>query len=260
LIAEHNFIIGRSTIVRYYWLLLAILMLATFANAQGPECTDSDCRRGNTIECNPLYDTWGAGAAPAQEAANIPAASSNAAVKPWAFSLTTAGYIVPRGESYVSPDFTADRGALHLEARYNNEAVETGSLWAGYNLKTGEKLVLNVTPMIGSVFGKLNGLAPGYLFTLTYKRVLLYSNGEFVFDVQNRGRGFFYNWDEITYSPLKWLQVGFVSQRTRAYHTSLNIQRGVLVGFTYKKVNFTTNVFNFGWTTPTEVLSLGFNF
>jgi hypothetical protein len=59
---------------------------------------------------------------------------------------------------------------------------------------------------------------------------------------------------------LEWLQLGLVSQRTRAYHTSLDIQRGVLVAFTYKKVNFTTNVFNFGWTVPTEVLSLGLNF
>jgi hypothetical protein len=25
-------------------------------------------------------------------------------------------------------------------------------------------------------------------------------------------------------------------------------------------MNFTTTVFNFGWTTPTEVLALGFNF
>jgi hypothetical protein len=59
---------------------------------------------------------------------------------------------------------------------------------------------------------------------------------------------------------LSWLQVGLAAQRTRVYQTSLDVQRGVLLGFTYKKVNFSTTVFNFGWTTPTEVLSLGFNF
>jgi len=86
------------------------------------------------------------------------------------------------------------------------------------------------------------------------------SNGELLIETKHSGHRFFYSWDQITYSPLKWLQLGLVSQRTRAYHTSLDVQRGVLVGFTYKKVNFTTNIFNFGWKEPTEVLSLGLNF
>jgi hypothetical protein len=191
---------------------------------------------------------------------SAPTASSNSTAHPWVYSLATSGYIVPDSESYVSPDFSADRGRLHLEARYNNEALKTGSLWAGYNFSVGKKLVLDATPMVGGVFGNLNGIAPGYLITLTYKRVQLYSNGEYVIDAQNRSGSFFYCWNQITYSPLSWLQVGLAAQRTRVYETSLDVQRGVLVGFTHKKVNFTTTVFNFGWTTPTEVLSLGLSF
>ncbi len=217
---------GRMTFKQHLWALAVMALLTGSGVAQGP----------------------------------APAASSSASPNPWAFSLTTSGYIVPDGPSYVSPDFSADRGWLHLEARYNYEALETGSLWAGYNFTSGKKVVLDLTPMVGGVLGSLKGIAPGYLITLTYKRVQLYSNGEYVFDTQNRGRSFFYNWNQITYSPLKWLQLGLVSQRTRTYHTSLDVQRGVLAGFTYKRVNFTTNVFNFGWTRPTEVLALGFNF
>jgi len=53
---------------------------------------------------------------PAQRAPDNapPPASSNAAPNPWAFSLTTSGYVVPGGESSVSPDFSANRGRLHL--------------------------------------------------------------------------------------------------------------------------------------------------
>jgi hypothetical protein len=188
------------------------------------------------------------------------AASSPPTPNPWAFSLVTSGYIVPDGQSYASPDFSADRGWLHLEARYNSEALKTGSLWAGYNFSVGKKLVLNATPMLGGVFGDLNGIAPGCLLTLSYKRVQLYSSDEYVFDIQNHDDNYFYTWSQITYSPLHWLQLGVVSQRTRTYQTGLDVQRGVLVGFTYKKVNFTTNIFNFGWSTPTEVLALGLNF
>ena len=201
------------------------------------------------------------GSALAQQTTDsAPTASSNSTSSPWVYSLSTSGYIVPDSESYVSPDFSADRGRLHLEARYNNEALKTGSLWAGYNFSVGKRLVLDATPMVGGVFGTVNGIAPGYLITLTYKRIQLYSNGEYVIDAQNRSSSFFYCWNQITYSPLNWLQVGLAAQRTRVYQTSLDVQRGILLGFTYKKVTFSTTVFNFGWTTPTEVLSLGFSF
>lgn len=243
------------------WLLTAALMLAMRAYAQQSQIL-ADVKSGTPtlLNVDANRDINPTLVLTQETSANTPAVPAKSTPDPWAFSLTTNGYIVPGGPSYVSPDFSADRGWLHLEARYNDEALQTGSLWVGYNFEAGKKLVLDVTPMVGGVFGKLNGVAPGYEITLTYKRVQLYSNGEYVFDTQDRGGSFFYNWNQITYSPLKWLQVGLVSQRTRVYHTSLDIQRGVLAGFTYKKVNFTVNVFNFGWTTPTEVLALGLNF
>jgi hypothetical protein len=72
----------------------------------------------------------------AQEATDsAPAASSNSTPNPWAFSLVTSGYIVPDSQAYVSPDFSADRGWLHLEARYNNEALKTGSLLGRFQLQ-----------------------------------------------------------------------------------------------------------------------------
>ena len=51
-----------------------------------------------------------------------PAAPKN----PWAFSLITDGYIIPNQDGYASPNFTADHGWLHLEARYNYENLRTG--------------------------------------------------------------------------------------------------------------------------------------
>ena len=42
-----------------------------------------------------------------------PAPPSEITPTRWTYSLTTSGYIVPGGQSYVSPDFTADRARLH---------------------------------------------------------------------------------------------------------------------------------------------------
>jgi hypothetical protein len=189
-----------------------------------------------------------------------PQQSDEADSDAWSFAVAGYGYIIPDDQSYFSPTFRADRNWVHLEARYNYEDRQTGSLWVGYNLSLGEKLVLEATPMVGGIFGNTTGVAPGYLFTLSYKKISLYSEGEFVFDTKNSGGNFFYNWNELTYSPTEWFRVGLASQKTRASQTPLDVQRGFFAGFSYKKVDFTTYVFNAGWTDPTVVLAMGFKF
>jgi len=178
----------------------------------------------------------------------------------WAFSAYVYGFFVPESRDYVNPNFTADHGWLHLEARYNYEALETGSLWVGYNLSFGEKLVLDIAPMLGGVFGDLTGVAPAYNLSLSYKRFTLSSQGEYVFDTGDSSKNFFYTWSELSYSPLDWLRAGLAIQRTKAYKSELDIQRGFLVGVSYKRIDFTTYVFNLGWTDPTVVLAMGLNF
>jgi len=167
--------------------------------------------------------------------------------------------VIPNGQSYASPTFATDHGWLHLEARYNYENQETGSLWAGYNLSAGQNLVLEATPMLGAVFGKTNGIAPGCKFSLAYKRLELLSEIEYVFDLSNNDR-FLYSWNELVYSATDWFHAGLVSQRTRAYQTPLDVQRGFSVGVSYKKADFTTYIFNAGWTDPTVVMALAFKF
>jgi len=98
----------------------------------------------------------------------------------WSFSLATYGYLVPRDDAYASPIFTADRGWLHLEARYNYENQETGSLWLGYNFVVGNEVIFNATPIVGAVFGKTNGIAPGCELSLACKRIKLSSEIEYL--------------------------------------------------------------------------------
>jgi len=178
----------------------------------------------------------------------------------WQLNLTTDGYIVPNEQGYVSPTFSASRGWLHLEARYNYENLRTGSLWFGYNFSAGKTVVLNVTPMVGGVFGRTNGIAPGCEASLTYKKFALSISNEYVLDTGDKAGNFYYSWPELTYSPVDWFKVGLVAQRTKAYHTSLDTQRGFLVGVSHKKLEFTTYIFNVGWTDPTAVLELGVTF
>jgi hypothetical protein len=189
-----------------------------------------------------------------------PALSKEVDEKAWSFSASASTYIVPDFQEYVQPTFTADRGWLHLETRYNYENLETGSAWVGYNFGGGEKLEWEITPMLGGVFGNTTGIAPGYKFAVNYWKFELSSEGEFVFDVGTSEGSFFYTWSELSISPVDWFRFGLVGQRTRAYQTDVDIQRGLLVGFSYKKIDFTTYVFNLDRDKPTWVFSVGVSF
>src|SRR4051812_1430555 len=169
-----------------------------------------------------------------------PALSEEAEEKAWSFSASASIYVVPNDQEYVQPTFTADRGGLHLEARYNYENLETGSAWVGYNFSGGKALEWTFTPMLGGVFGNTTGIAPGFKGSLSWWKLELSSEGEFVFDAGTSEGNFFYTWSELSISPVDWFRFGLVGQRTRAYQTDVDIQRGLLVGFSYKTVGFTT--------------------
>jgi hypothetical protein len=184
----------------------------------------------------------------------------DAADKSWSFGASIYGYIVPDSREYAQPTVTADHGRLHLEARYNYEALETGSVWVGCNFGAGEKLAWEFTPMLGGVFGNTRGIAPGYEGSLSWWKLELYSEGEYLVDTENSSDSFFYNWSELTLSPLDWFKFGMVTQRTRLYQTDRDIQRGVLVGLMFKHIDLTAYVLNPDESRPTFVLAAAFHF
>jgi hypothetical protein len=174
----------------------------------------------------------------------------------WSVSASAYTYLVPDDRNYVQPTITADRSRLHLEARYNYEDLHTSSAWVGYKFSAGEKLALEFTPIIGGVFGQTRGIAPGYKLSITYGRLDFYSESEYVLDADDSSENFFYTWSELALSPTDWLRGGLVAQRTKAYETDLDIQRGLLVGVTYERVDLTTYVFNIGRDDLTTVFAV----
>jgi hypothetical protein len=84
----------------------------------------------------------------------------------WEFSLSTFTYLAQHERDYVNPNFSADYGRLHLEARYNYEALKTGSVWIGYNFRRftiAKDLEINATPMLGGVFWRYHRCRSGLL-------------------------------------------------------------------------------------------------
>ena len=106
--------------------------------------------------------SMGAQTTPNAPQVSTPARTAAPEGRDWSFYASSYSYIVPDGGSYLQPTVTADRGRLHLEARYNYEALETGSVWVGCNFSGGGQLAWEFTPMLAGVLGKNSGAAPGF--------------------------------------------------------------------------------------------------
>jgi len=178
----------------------------------------------------------------------------------WECSLSTSTYLVQNGRDYVNPNLVADRDWLHLEARYNYESIKTGSLWLGYNFSFGKKLAFEVTPMFGGVFGDITGIAPGYTISISYEPIEFSSQGEYFFDAGNRSGDFFYSWSELSCSPRTWFRAGIVVERTKAFGSPSDIRPGPLIGFKYKKVDFTTYWLSPGSRDAAFIFTVALNF
>ena len=197
----------------------------------------------------------------APDSGDVPSPPSAASAPGWAFSATGMYYFPPDEDNFLLVIATADRGSLHLEARYNYEALDTGSLFAGWTFSGGDKLTYELTPMLGAVFGDTRGIAPGFEASLAYGIADFYIEAEYLHDSENHEDSYTYAWSELGFSPLEWLRFGLVGQRTRVYSSDLDIQRGGFAQIISGKVTLGLYVFN-----PTDsadrvsILSLGAEF
>ena len=205
-----------------------------------------------TAACAPVL----ASGARAQDLAGAGAALPLPEQPGWLFDLALYQYFVPGDADYLQPTLTADRGRLHLEARYNYEDFDTASVWAGYNLGFGDELSLELTPMLGAAFGDTFGALLGYRGALDWGRFELYSEGEYLHDLDDSSDSYFFTWSELTVSPVDGLRAGLAVQRTRVYESELNVQRGLLLGLDFERVSFTVNVFNPDRDDPVWVVAL----
>jgi hypothetical protein len=176
---------------------------------------------------------------------------------PWTWSIT--GYTVnpPDDDSYVSTIVRADRGALHLEGRYQYEALDTGSLWIGRNFEFTDEVTMLVTPMIGAVFGDVDGAALGVEADATWKRVSFYIESEYLFDFADPDDNYLFSWSELSFTAPEWLRYGLVGQRTRVFDQELSVDRGFLLGVELERISATFYWFNPDRDDPYAAFTLG---
>jgi hypothetical protein len=177
----------------------------------------------------------------------------------WSINSDNYFYFIPN-DFFFLPVLRGDNGKLHVEARYNYESLQTFSGWLGYNFNGGSKVEYAITPMIGLAIGDTRGIAPGLEATVDYKKFELYSEAEYLFDLNEGSDSYFYNWTDLTFSPKDWLWFGISGQRTRVYQTSLDIQRGITVGGGSDRWELNGYLFNIGTEDLLGIAGLSFHF
>jgi len=175
----------------------------------------------------------------------------------WSFSASLAWYFVPDQKNYPQPTVTADRGPLHLETRYNYEALRTVSIFIGWNFELGETVKLGITPMVGTLVGDSGGPALGLQLTLGWGPLGFTFQGEYVDDRLGEAGTFLYAWSELEVRPWEWLRAGMVIQRTRVFHTPREVMLGPLVGVTIWKLDASVYWLGPGGSGQFVVASLG---
>jgi len=163
----------------------------------------------------------------------------------WAYSATGMYYALPDQSDFLLAIATAERGPLHLEARYNYEALDSGSIFAGWKFSGGDKLTYDLTPILGVVFGAKQGIAPGLEASVVYGITDFYTEAEYVYDTEVSDDSYTYAWSELGFSPREWVRFGLVGQRTRLYNSDRDIQRGGFAQLiTHRKMTLGLYIFN----------------
>jgi hypothetical protein len=158
------------------------------------------------------------------------------AALPWEFGASAFVFLPPDDDTFVSPIVDADRGALHLEVRYNYEDLETGSAFVGRTIPfKSEDVSGSVVPIVGLVLGNTAGIAPGVNIDLSWGRFAFTDETEFVITLPDFDESFLYSWIEATLEPVRGLRVGIAAQRTKLPEVGLALRRGPMLSLSTER-------------------------
>ncbi len=186
---------------------------------------------------------------------------ASAPAKPsWEFAISAYPTVVRGGENYTSAIAVADRGPLHLEARYNYESVGARSAFVGWTFSGGEAITWELTPLLGGAWGTTQAFVPALEASVAWKQFDFYIEAEYVRDSNQRTDSYFYAWSELGFRPVDWLRVGIAGQRTKTYSNERDIQRGPFAQMTWGPVTIGGYWFNPGSNDQVFVGMIGATF
>lgn len=147
----------------------------------------------------------------------------------WSASLQTFYQDPPHGDGYLSGILGADRGQLHVEARWAYEDRDTASLFVGWTIPFEGDVHGSIRPMLGYAFGQTDGIVPAVSLDVGWNKLRFTSDAEYLLATSSDSQDFIYSWSELTWAFSDRFSAGLVAERTNAFEQDLTIDRGFLV-------------------------------
>lgn len=159
-------------------------------------------------------------------------------------ALTGYYTALPDQPNYGMAIGSLEVGSVRLEGRYNYEARASASAFIGWKFSGGKEVAWTVTPLIGTLFGRVQGTVPGLEVSVSWKSLDFYTEAEYVLDRQDSNDNYAYAWSELGWKPVEWLRVGLVGQRTRVVNNGRDFQRGLLAQAFFGPATLSAYAFN----------------
>lgn len=179
--------------------------------------------------------------------------------KAWEFSSELSLYLLS-DDSFLLPILTLDKDRIHFEGRYNYEDFETLSLFVGYNFSFGEKLPITITPMLGGATGNTRAVIPALEFSVTYKNLTIYSEQEYLLDLNDKTGDFYYQWTDLSYSFTDWMSTGLSLQRTKLFESETDLDHGLLLALGKELLTLSGYYYNFDTDEPFGIVTINSTF
>jgi hypothetical protein len=166
----------------------------------------------------------------------------------------------PHADDYLTAVLQADRGQLHLEARWAYEARDTASIFGGWTLPIEGNVHGQVTPMLGLAGGDSDGIVPAFRLGLEVGHLGFTTETEYFIGTSNGSDDFLYSWNELTWSFSDKISAGIVGQRTNVFDQELSVDRGFLLSVPVGITHVTLYWFNPDGDDPYVTLAVGGSF
>jgi hypothetical protein len=143
------------------------------------------------------------------------------------------------------------------EMRYNYEEVQTASIHFGKKFAFKKIAALEIVPVGGIIFGKLNGGSAGVITEANVNKFCFSTEPQYVFSFQRKEANYFYSWTEISYEIFSFFYAGLALQQTKSFALPNVFEPGIMTGFSIK--NFDIPIYFFSPTSPYKNFVLGIN-
>jgi len=132
----------------------------------------------------------------------------------------------------------------YIEGRYNFEALNTMSVYAGKTFEKKAAVSYSVSPVIGAVMGRYKGGSLGVNGDADYKKYSFSSQLQYTFSIKDKTEDFLYSWSDLSYQAFDNISAGFSVQQTNVYKEQCKLEKGIFVKASFNR-----------WTIPLYVFS-----